>query len=877
MANMDIDSVIQKLKRIFEAPLQEFYRRRIVFWHDEDKEYEDSLNEINIPNVKLVIHTESNNFALKKMLAHDDLTSNILVYTPIGHKEADDDWLLNIELYSEEFRADRLSNWMDEMGIANTQQLRKCMRLYRQFFNAKERRAKMTALDAPVIKESQLYLCVMAVLCGIKDVSPNAILRAVLTEGTDPESNSIYLEFKKYDVDKAFWAFVQKYTGYKASNPTIRELACHILLTATTRTLRSEYLVGLERYISAPHQPYCYDFISEWLGRRDENSELYRLAEEVQYELRLPARFAKISEYELGDTECFPCINECILTKLMTDIVNGIIPTADIFALTEKRRTMSWYDAFACYYDGINQVCNMQEFYLAHANGFHTAEARRLWKEYTQEYYKMDTYYRQFQLCFQKSLVEGNYKLDDLFKHLTEWVEGLYTHEFLDKLAENWTAVACDEMAKSGRINGIDQQENFYNKYVKNADSRVFVIISDALRYEVAASLAEQLVRGTHSQVELKSCEGIFPTVTKFGMAALLPHRKLSFVLKTGGGVQVLADGQSTEANNRDRVLKDVNPLSVALRYKDLIAMRRQERSMLVKGMDVVYIYHDKIDETSHTSDTDVFAACDVAINEIKNMARIIVNDFGGTNIYITSDHGFLYTYSPLQEDDKVDKTTTSQEDVEVDRRYLIKKQGKKPEYLLPIRSWDEDSDLELYASRENIRIKKKGGGMNFVHGGLSLQEIVVPVIEYHFLRNDSKDFKRNREQYDTKPVTLALYSAGRKISNLIFSLNFYQKEAVSDNREAATYLLYFVDSIGTQISDTQRIIADKTATNSNERAFRVGFNLKHQKYDKIAAYYLMIADEDGLQMPQKEQFQIDIAFAVDDFDFYVGDDDGND
>ena len=107
--------------------------------------------------------------------------------------------------------------------------------------------------------------------------------------------------------------------------------------------------------------------------------------------------------------------------------------------------------------------------------------------------------------------------------------------------------------------------------------------------------------------------------------------------------------------------------------------------------------------------------------------------------------------------------------------------------------------------------------------------------------------------------------------------MNFYQKEAVSDNREAATYLLYFVDSIGTQISDTQRIIADKTATNSNERAFRVGFNLKHQKYDKIAAYYLMIADEDGLQMPQKEQFQIDIAFAVDDFDFYVGDDDGND
>ncbi len=877
MASMDIESVIQKLRKLFEAPLPEFYRRRIVFWHDEEREYEDALDDINIPNVKLFIHTESNNFALKKLLAYDDQTSNYLIYTPIGYKEPDDDWLLNIELYSDEFRADRISNWMDEMDIANTLELRRCLKWYRKFFNAKERRTKVAALDVPVSKESQLHLCVMAVLCGIKEASPNAILRAVFTEGTNMETNADYTDFKTYGADKAFWAFAQKYTGYRSSKPTLKELACHILLTATTRTLRAEHLAGLERYISSPHQAYCYDFISEWLNRRDDNSVLYNLAMEVQDELRLPARFAKLSEYELGDTDCFPCVNECILTKLMNDILNDLIPTADILALIEKRRTSAWYDETACYYDGIVQVCNMQEFYLAHADGYHTVEAKKVWQEYTEDYYKMDTYYRQFHLCFQQSLVNGNYKLDDLFKHVTEWVERLYTHEFLDKLAANWTNVACNDMEVSGRIFGLDLQENFYAKKIKNSDSRVFVIISDALRYEVAASLAEQLKRETQSQVELKSCEGIFPTVTKFGMAALLPHSSLSIVERSGGGVQVLADGQSTEAGNRDKVLKAANPLSVALRFKDLIAMKRQERSALVKGMDVVYIYHDKIDEASHTADSEVFAACDKAIEEIKNMVRIIVNDFGGTNIYITSDHGFLYTYSPLQEDDKVDKTTPMGEDVEIDRRYLIKRKGKKPDYLLPVRFMDGNTDYEIYAPRENIRIKKKGGGMNFVHGGLSLQEMVVPIIEYHFLRNDSRDYKRNRERYDTKPVTLALYSAGRKISNMIFSLNFYQKEAVSDNREAATYLLYFVDSMGAQISDTQKIIADKTAVNSNERTFRCGFNLKSQKYDKNAAYYLVIADEAGYQAPIREEFQIDIAFSVDDFDFHIGDDDDND
>ena len=95
----------------------------------------------------------------------------------------------------------------------------------------------------------------------------------------------------------------------------------------------------------------------------------------------------------------------------------------------------------------------------------------------------------------------------------------------------------------------------------------------------------------------------------------------------------------------------------IALKYNKIIAMKRTERSALVKGMDVVYIYHDTIDEASHTSDTAVFSACDKAISELKKLVRIIVNEFGGTNILITADHRFLYTYSPLTEDDKVDKT----------------------------------------------------------------------------------------------------------------------------------------------------------------------------------------------------------------------------
>ena len=111
----------------------------------------------------------------------------------------------------------------------------------------------------------------------------------------------------------------------------------------------------------------------------------------------------------------------------------------------------------------------------------------------------------------------------------------------------------------------------------------------------------------------------------------------------------------------------------------------------------------------------------------------------------------------------------------------------------------------------------------------------------------------RNRQKYDTKPVTVSLLSASRKISNMIFNLNFYQKDAVGANREAAAYQVYFVDAGGKQISDVQKIIADKTNENGTERTFRCTFNLKPLKYSNTAAYYLVIADEQGLQLPQRE------------------------
>ncbi len=863
---MDIEKVEQDLNRRFAEPLPEFYKRRIIVWYDEDREFEAELESLNLSNAKIISLTGSNTFYVKKTLCYDDTTSNYLLYRPVFYEENDDNWLLDIELYSEDFRADLLSMYQKEVGIPDGPEFRKILKGYKKFFNAKDRRQKLSLLSKNIERASDLHLAVMSVICKIQEPNRNLIIRTVLEAGLNNETNTIYQEMVNFDANIAFWKLVERVTGYNDESHSLEGLMAHILLTALSRTMNEEYLKGLERFMSSTHQAYCYDLVSDWLV--SSGSEILReYARNIEETLRLRDRFIKLEIEDIYTTECFPCINECILIKLMSDIKVGVIDVDKIRDAATKRRTAVWYDSVKNYYEGILQAANMHEFYKEYSIGFHTVEPEKFWKEYTTEYYKMDTYYRLYHLQFGESINNYNTELHDLFSEVTNSVEAIYTNWYLRQLGESWTNICEDHLKEFGYIPSVNRQENFYTNKIKNADTKMYVIISDALRYEVAAQLSLELQRETQSKVTLGSMQSIFPSVTKFGMAALLPHKELSVECRNDK-ITVLADGSLTESNYRDKILKNANPNSVALGYKDIVSVSRADRTALVKGMDVVYIYHDTIDAAAHSSDSNVFPSCDTAIAEIKNLIKIIVNDFSGVNIIVTSDHGFLYTYSPLTEEDKVSSESFKGQHKEIARRYAICEQDATPDYLMPVKFLQGNTEFTAFAPKENIRIKMNGGGLNFVHGGVSLQEMVVPVIEYKNLRNDSKEYQKNKSKYDTKPVSVSLLSATKKVSNMIFSLNFYQKEAVSTNREAANYSIYFTDANGKQISDIQRIIADKTSENGQDRTFRCTFNLKSMQYSITDVYYLVIADETGISMPERIEFQIDIPFAVDEFDF---------
>jgi uncharacterized protein (TIGR02687 family) len=587
---------------------------------------------------------------------------------------------------------------------------------------------------------------------------------------------------------------------------------------------------------------------------------LLEICRTVEVELRLSERFEKAETDALVNCDVLPAIDECILSHFLSEIGDRVIKTVEIISAVDNRRTSAWYDLNKNYFKCLYYVAKMQNFYIANISGFHIAEPTEIWKYYTNNYFMMDSYYRAFHTAFAQTLSEPNELLDERLRKAVDFVEDLYYEWYLKGLTACWTSAIADNLATLSYVSELPKQRDFYRRYVKN-DNRVFVIVSDALRYEVAAELAELLPRETKGKVTLEAMQAMFPGVTKFGMAALLPGNGIDVEYRNEK-LDVLVDGVSSQGTERRcAILTAENPDSIAVQYVDLLRMNQQERRAFARGKDVVYIYHNTIDNTGEHNELKVFEACQTAITELINTVKIVVNTMSGTNVVITSDHGFLYTYRPLAESDKISRQTFSGDVYELGRRYALTAPGTTADYLLPVQTEGEIRGIPLkgFVTQEMVRIKLQGGGANYVHGGISLQEMMIPVIMYKNLRSDSRQF------VEVRSPGLSLVSESRKVSNNIVSLDFLQKLPVGDKVEPSVYKLHFADENGTHISDEPTIFADRTSSNPTERVYRARFNLKSMTFDRNKVYRLVIAND--TDVPEEIEFHVDIAFS-DDFGF---------
>lgn len=845
---MDLKSIQEKLNSEFKNT-----DRKLLFWYDDNAEFVDEVNSIVLDNAQVYKLTPDNWFYTKYFFELVDKTTNYLVYAPFPKPADRDNHLADMVYYSKLFYADKISLIMLDLSIPN--KFKERLKAYPKFWNANERIDKFAVLWIENYTEEIIDIGILCVLCGIKTPNFDEILRALIVSGVSNdgglfENNKYITIFDKMGILSVFWQLCQKYYGYGEEKPTLEKLVITLLITYTTHCFNGELPKAWSNFVSSKKNDVAV-FVSNFMNNMLYKDHYIALAEKISIKIKAKDYMSKYEVENFIDCDTFPVFDEIILSKLIewisSECVNeqGLIPK--ISAALECRLKKYFASIYINEYKTIEAALKLIEILQLPKAGDNIVN------KYVKSLHLIDTYYRKFYYYFDK--LENN----SSFLELRQLIENLYTNAFLSKLSITWG----DKLENYKAISEIPhtKQYDFYRMFVQPAVKKesTVVIISDALRYECASELNNIFNDSVKYTSEVDYMISCVPSYTRLGMAALLPHKQISIT----ENFDVLVDRQATvSTEQRQKIIESYNPASVVCLYSDVISLGREDVRKLLTGKELIYIYHNQIDARGDNPSTEneVFAACEEAFEEIIKLVKKLTVDKSITNYIITADHGFIYKRDKIDESDKVNLP-----------KYKNSYQSKR--FIISSEDIAVDGTLNFslgYLGSENERIcatvpcgadifKVSGGGQNYVHGGTSLQELIVPVIK----------LKTARYKKETGHVEVILVSLSRKVTNLITYLDFMQNENVSDTLLPVVMKIYFINDAGEKISNENIIYADRKNDPPEKRMFKEKFTFRNRKYSKGEKYYLvMIDDKTDVELGRYE-FTIDIAFS-DDFGFGV-------
>ena len=852
-----------KKERIIQAIENKFYDkkvvkpgdRKIVFWYDKDNSFETIIDDLLIKDVK--IHkVDKNYFYTKYLLEVEDIESNYLIYINTSKPKNEDNWLLDILLYSDEFSADIVSLVMDELGIED----RTLCQFFTQnikFFENQKRLDYLQNIQQKNWNEEDYYLAVLSYISDTKQLDMEVIIRNVFKAGLDDDKNKYLTGLKNFGLVNIFWELVKEGYQYQAEKPNLRGLFLTILITYLISTLKVEAPHDWKQYISK-NINNCIVFIDNWMNHKNDSLLYEDLSVDISKDLKISDKIEGWPIDAYKEADAFKIFDKFII-KQITDLMKNNYEDFDYYLdLISLRKTKHWVTNFEDIYDSLSFAIKLAKFKKEHTSDFNADKPEYFIDIYANEFYKVDYYYRKFYFFFDK--IQGSI-LDDV----KELVERIYVNWFLEGISTVWLKSIKEktstEFDGDWALKSIKQQKNFYEETIKpllgqGEKDKVFVIVSDGLRFEVGKELADSLNSETRGSTDISYLQGVLPSTTKFGMASLLPNKIISMV-QTG---KVLVDGiDISTINSRKKLLNKYIENSIAISWNDLNALSKVDARELLKNKKLIYIFHNAIDAFAEDvkKEVKVFDAVNSAIDEIKKAIKYICNSLNGTRILVTADHGFLYKRSKIEESEKLKIQESSL--FEVSRRYLLSAKKADQEGVISINmDYLLQNQEKYFAIIPNgiLRFKAQGGGINYVHGGASLQEIVIPVIDFrHIEKSAAKEKDINR------PARIELMNTHRNITNNSFSIRFFQVDKISDKIYPIKLKVAFWDLEGTgeKVSNEQVCIIDKNSDIADERIIDLHFTLKEKNFDKDRDYYLILSDKKTGLEHMKISFKIDI------------------
>lgn len=848
---MNLQEIRNFLKDLFSKPLGDGKKRNIVFWYDENEDFVEEIDSFDLEDVKVIKLTEKNAFYTKYYIEKEDTLSNILVYSNMKKPEPNEDWLYDIFCYSEEFSTDRATVIMRELGVTNYA-LKEEFKRYNTFFKNKERITAFKNLNIVDFTEEKVHMAVLSVLTKTKIMDFEEILKNLIKDYLD-EDHKLYENIIKFGSEDELWNLIRKYYGYSFEEKSLERFMATLLITNMNETVKFDLPKQYDSFISKKITN-CIVFINHFMNNVNDSIYYDKMQHIIGEKMKINALLDKNDSDTFASNDTFEVVDKLILRRITDLIKEGVEEYDKYLSLLSSRRTLHYYRKYISEYKALKWSINLLKKKKELDSLIKTESIYDMVKSYANSYYYIDKAYRKFYYHY------DNCADKDVLCDLKDIVENLYNNWYLQELSIKWN----EALSKNNgwRIDGLKQQDRFYSEFVKyERKERTYVIISDGLRYESADELNTLLTNERKGKSKIEYIQGVLPSYTKLGMAALLPNR----FIEINDNYDVLVDGiNSNGTENRDKILKLANPKSLAVTYDKVMDMKDAEIRKAFTGLDIVYIYHNTIDARGDHASTEreVFSATEEAFKEIILLVNKLVNRVSAASIIITADHGYLYKRSAMEESNKL--TGIKLDDGEDNRRFLLTSNKEDVEGTITF-SMDyligRDSDKYVITPKGTSRFKVQGAGANYVHGGAMPQEIIVPVIKF---KNDRSTSSVN----DIRKVKITLTSITRKITNIITYLEFFQDEMIQDKVLSKKVKCYFEDEEGNRISNENIIIGDSRSENPKERSYREKFVLKSMPYDKTKQYFLVIEDaEDSNGDYDRIPFNIDIAI-VDEFGF---------
>ena len=835
------------LKGAFTRDSEKERKRKIIFWYDPKEEYLDFVNELELEDTE-VIKYDNNSFWIRYHIEKEELDKNIIIYLPFDRKKGIDNDLLDLETSNNDLLFNPDSTTMRLKNLGLTEDCRKVINKYAKFFDNKKRETEFKNFDIDDKNNDNIDLIITSIMLGIKSINEDEILKRIIRFYFAEEKK--YEELFKYaDEEFILSLFNDTFGTSIKSYEELNDVYKSLVFTYFATSLKDVKKVSrYSKYLLTKKSTNVYVFINSLMRDKTTREYYEKISSELVKEFGIDELLSSMEIEDYIYSDAFIDVDKCILKYISEQLFNGIDEYDLYKSYIDTRENKYWHDKLDNEYNLLKSAIGFFEKIKQTENQIKIIDMDKFAKDYANNFSEVDTLYRKVYFYF------DNIEDKDMFISLKNKIENIYVNDFMSELSIKWSDM-IENMSRYD-FNRMTLQKDFYKTYVRpfnDKKDRVIVIISDAFRYECAKELNNKL-KALASKSEISYMQGLVPSYTKLGMASLLPNKELSRVKDSD---DILVDGQtSSSVKDRELLLKKENLDSIAIKYDDLYEMTKMEWKKLFSGKKVIYIYHDTVDNAGEHNENTIFTACDKAINELEKLVRDLHTTFSGINAFLTADHGFFYKRGKVENFEKTSKTLNA---TKQKTRYSYSDEKSDEEGILSINLdyiFGENSGY-VNIPKGNIIFARQGTGVNYVHGGILPQEIIVPVI----------DFKSTRTSDDSKKVGITYSGLSTKITNAITYLEFLQDNNIDENNKPCRYLLHFEDEEGNRVSDECTIIANYENTEVKDRFFKEKFVFKNIEYDRNKPYFLIITDEEkGIEFT-RVKFYIDIAI-VNNFDF---------